>query len=50
MIFILNIHYGNTDDCNHAAGDDTTDDNNGTCSKCDNIFETESDLTLHIEM
>ena len=27
MIFILNIHYGNTDDRNHAAGDDITDDN-----------------------
>ena len=24
--------------------------NGGTCSKCDNIFKTESDLTLHIEM
>ena len=24
--------------------------NCGTCSKCDNIFKTESDLTLHIEM
>ena len=24
--------------------------NGGTCSKCDNIFKTESELTLHIEM
>ena len=24
--------------------------NGGTCSKCDDIFKTESDLTLHIEM